>query len=257
MDASTLLRPEAGGRHANALALLFMCYRGSPAYPSGTTHTLPALAGLMSDCDYVWSDELIEVTAAHFEAFVDDMRRRITTAIAEVVEGGKVDLPEDWKNSVLPPLTSYKAGGLLPAPRPAPTSTPAVTEGGAASGPAGDSTSSVAGARKWIRVPDGSSLELRLYGDQLAGSAVVMCDGIEAEAWPVVEPSASKRLQLASPCTYGLDVNLEFKAKGTGYLLCQIVKPGGTVFGKPYKLEVSGEKGERLLAQIQALTVKA
>jgi hypothetical protein len=246
----TPLRPKAGGPHASALAFLCMCYRGSPAYPPETTHTLKALAALLNDCDYVWSDKLAKVSAAQLSDYVNHMRERITDAIAAAVETKTIDLAPDWRAHVLPPVTAYTRGALLPAPRQAKTATTGQKA-------AGGKETTIAGTRTWSRIPDGSSMELRVSGKGLTADAVLSGEGVNVRKWSLVTAARARRVTLRSPKAYTLNVDVVFKRKGSGSLSSQIVKPDGTRFGKPYTLPLSGEKGQRVRVQIRALTMKS
>jgi hypothetical protein len=121
-DVRTPLRPKAGGKYASALQFLCLYYRGSAAYPPDAKHhSIAALAGLLDDCDYVWSDELTPVSEGQLTAQVAELRERVANAIAAAVKNKELDLPADWRKHVLPPLNSYERGRLLPAPRKDPT----------------------------------------------------------------------------------------------------------------------------------------
>src|SRR6185503_16188690 len=143
VDEPTPLRPRAGPLYAEALAFLHSYYRGSLAYPTGTTHSVATLASLLDDVDYVWSDELVPVTPALLTKQVDVLRDRLLRAIADALQGGELALDSGWEKQVLPPLSAYEGGRLLPVPSheqavataaipraqtPAPTQTPVRSE---------------------------------------------------------------------------------------------------------------------------------
>jgi hypothetical protein len=243
-DEQTLLRPRAGPLHATALAFLRLYYRGSPAYPSGTTHGAEVLAAFLDGCDYVWSDELAPVSAIALTTHVDVLREKLVAAIADAVKRGELEFDDGWQSHVLPPLRTYERGKLLPAPH------------------KGASPETVIGRvpvslhrRKWTRVPDGSSLELRIAGEHVAAYAHLSSEGAESN-WSHTEVVRGTRQALSAPSSYDVRVEIAFATAGSARLDCRIVKPDGSTYGKPYRLDLSGKAGEIAHAEIRALTVK-
>jgi hypothetical protein len=259
-DADTPLRPKAGGKRASALAFLCLYYRGSAAYPAGTKHTAATLVTLLNECDYVWSDELTAVSEAQLSAQVAELRERIADKIAAAVESKALDLPEDWRKQVLPPLDSYERGGLLPAPRQDPTSVPAASSrlppGNVQGTAVGGQSSQAAPDRKWSRVPDGSWLELQLDGTLVTAKAILAGERGKEIRWPHAARPYLTRQILHSPEVYSVRIEIEFAGSSSADLSCRIIKPDGSVFGKPYRLAVSGNAGDVVSTQISAVTLK-
>jgi hypothetical protein len=261
-EIETPLRPKAGGKPVSALAFLCLYYRGSAAYPAGTKHTATSLVALLNDCDYVWSDELTTLSEEQLTTRVAELRERVSNEIAAAVERKTLDLPADWRKHVLPPLDSYERGRLLPAPRRDATPTPKASgnsppDGNVQGAPSPKRSSQVPPGRKWSRIPDGSWLELQVDGEFVTARAFLVNESGYEIRWPHVASRYMTRQILHSPEVYSVRVEIGFAGKSSADLLCRIVKTDGSVFGKPYRLAVSGNAGDVVSAEISAVTLKS
>jgi hypothetical protein len=174
---------------------------------------------------------------------VDLLRERLIELIADAVKG-KLELDAGWHEHVLPPLSSYERGKLLPMPheKPAPATTGAPLT----------STST----RKWTGIPHGSWLELKIDGEHVVATALLTGAGAD-RTWSHDAVILGKRQKLRASKIYDLRIEVAFELASSAEVACRIIKPDGTTYGKPYRLELSGNAGDVARAEIRAHTAKA
>jgi hypothetical protein len=263
-DEPTPLRPRAGPLYTKGLAFLCLYYRGSPAYSTGTTHGVATLASLLNDSEYVWSDELAPITAVLLTKQVDALRDRLLKSIASALKTGELELDDGWEQQVLPPLSAYERGKLLPAPHPEPAPSSAAAPGaptpprkparGTRTSPRARAPAPV-NVKKWIRIPAGSWIELKVDGEHVAASAHLK--SADGSVWHVADVTHGMRRELRTPTTYALRVDVAFAVASLARVECRIVRPDGSTHSKPYTLELSGKADDVAHAVIVELTVKS
>jgi hypothetical protein len=116
-------------------------------------------------------------------------------------------------------------------------------------------SSRAAPSRKWSRIPDGSWLELRVDGELVTARAFLGRGGGKEIRWPHVAGPYVTRQILHSPEIYSVRVEIRFAGQSSADLSCRIVKPDGSIFGKPCRLAVSGDAGDVVSIEISAVTL--
>ena len=111
-------------------------------------------------------------------------------------------------------------------------------------------------AREWTGIPHGSWLELKIRRRARGGDrALHRCgrrqDVVSRRGGPGQATEAA-RVEI-----YDLRIEVAFELASSAEVACRIVKPDGTTYGKPYRLELSGDAGDVAHAEIRALTAKA
>ncbi len=112
--------------------------------------------------------------------------------------------------------------------------------------------------KNWIRVEDGSTLEVSVSGDQVSVGSRLLVDTGAEERWLDADlRPGPHRLRLRVPHVYVLRVLVALTGGGKGEIRARVVKPGGKVHGDPWVFSVAGSEGDVRRVTIVAETLKS
>jgi len=116
--------------------------------------------------------------------------------------------------------------------------------------------------RIWLRVPDGSRLEVSVVGnvddetqDQFVADATVIDTNEVQKDWTddMLRPGP-KKATLKSPHDYNVTVHVTFAAKDSAQVQARVVKPKGGTYGKEYCYHIDGKAGDIVSCTLIAVT---